>query len=70
MLDNKPTITSKTIITNLILAVYGVLVWFKLLPAGLDTPEAIGVVVLVLTTVSSLFRKTATATLGSTQLKT
>ena len=67
MLDNKPTITSKTIITNLILALYGVLVWFKVVPDGLATPEAIGIVVVVLTSISSLFRKTATATLGSTK---
>lgn len=67
MLDTKPTITSKTIITNLILAFYGLAVWFKLVPDGLATPEAIGIVVVVLTSISSLFRKKATTLLGNTQ---
>lgn len=67
MLDQKPTLTSKTILTNLLLALYGVAVYFKLVPDGLATPEAIGVVVVVLTSISSIFRKKATATLGSTK---
>lgn len=59
----KPTLTSKTILTNLALAIYAALAFFGVLPAGLDSPETLAVVGVVGNLVAAYFRKTATAKL-------
>lgn len=59
----KPTLTSKTILVNLALAIYAALAFFGVLPEGLDTPEVIAAVGVIGNLVAAWFRKTATAKL-------
>ena len=59
----KPTLTSKTVLTNLALALYAALAFFGVLPAGLDSPETIAVVGIVGNLVAAWFRKQADAKL-------
>ncbi len=59
----KPTLSSKTVLMNLALAIYAAGVAFFDLPAGLDSPETLAVVGIVGNLVAAWFRKTATAKL-------
>lgn len=63
METTKPTLTSKTILTNLALALYAALAFFGVLPAGLDSPEMIATITIIGNLVAAYFRKAATAKL-------
>ena len=64
METTKPTLTSKTILTNLALAIYAALAFFGVLPAGLDSPEMIAGLTVLGNLLAAYFRKSATAKLA------
>lgn len=61
--ETKPTLSSKTVLMNLALAIYAALSFFKLVPAGLDNPELIASLTVIGNLAAAWFRKTATAKL-------
>lgn len=63
MEQTKPTLTSKTIIANLALALYAALAFFGVLPDGLASPEMIASITVVGNLIAAYFRKAATAKL-------
>lgn len=63
METTKPTLTSKTVLTNLALAIYGVLAFFNIVPSGLDDPETFAAVAVIGNLLAAYFRKRATAKL-------
>jgi hypothetical protein len=60
MENTKPALTSKTIVTNLALAILAALSYFKVLPEQVNSPEVIGLVAMVGNVLAAWFRKTAT----------
>lgn len=68
--QTKPTLTSKTVLTNLALAIVNALVFFGVLASDLGVNDAIaaggllGIVNIVGNLVAAWFRKTATAKLA------
>lgn len=60
MENTKPALTSKTIVTNLALAILAALSYFKVLPEQVNSPEVIGLVAMVGNVLAVWFRKTAT----------
>lgn len=71
METTKPTLSSKTVLMNLALAILGVLVFFNIIPGlppavadGTVFNEILGVVTVVGNLIAVYFRKTATAKLA------
>lgn len=63
MNTTKPTLSSKTVLMNLFLAILGALVFFNVLPANSLDPQVVGVVGIVGNLLAAYFRKTAVARL-------